>query len=66
MDTGVGRHFLLQGIFPTQRWNPGLLHCRQVLYRLGYEGGPFSQIAHSKIDFVICTVLAALTRTWLP
>ena len=28
-DAGVGCHFLLQGIFPTQRSNPGLLHCRQ-------------------------------------
>ena len=27
----VGCHFLLQGIFPTQRSNPGLLHCRQTL-----------------------------------
>ena len=25
-------HFLLQGIFPTQSLNPGLLHCRQILY----------------------------------
>ena len=25
-------HFLLQGIFPTQRSNPSLLHCRQILY----------------------------------
>ena len=30
-NTGVGCHFLLQGIFPTQRSNPGLLCCRQVL-----------------------------------
>ena len=29
-DTGVGCHSLLQGIFPTQRSNPGLLHCRQI------------------------------------
>ena len=28
-NTGVGCHFLLQGIFPTQGSNPGLLHCRQ-------------------------------------
>ena len=27
-DIGVGCHFLLQGIFPTQGSNPGLLHCR--------------------------------------
>ena len=25
-------HFLLQGIFPNQGSNPGLLHCRQTLY----------------------------------
>ena len=30
----VGSHSLLQGIFPTQGWNPGLLHCRQILYYL--------------------------------
>ena len=29
--TGVGCHFLLQGIFPTQGSNPGLPHCRQTL-----------------------------------
>ena len=32
--TGVGYHFLLQGFFPTQGSNPGLLHCRQALYHL--------------------------------
>ena len=31
-NTGVGCHFLLQGIFPTQGLSPGLLHCRQILY----------------------------------
>ena len=36
-DTGVGRHFLLQGIFPTWGLNPGLPHCRQMLYRLSYQ-----------------------------
>ena len=29
---------LLQGIFPTQESNWGLLHCRQILYQLSYEG----------------------------
>ena len=33
-STGVGRHFLLQGIFPTQGSNPGLLHYRQMLYKI--------------------------------
>ena len=38
--TGVGCHFLLQGIFLTQGSNPGLLHCRQILYCLSYQGSP--------------------------
>ena len=32
--TGVGCHALLQGTFPTQELNSGLLHCRQILYQL--------------------------------
>ena len=37
-STGVGCHFLLQGIFPTQGSNSGLLHCRQTLYHLSHKG----------------------------
>ena len=37
-NTGVDCHFLLQGIFPTQGSNPGLPHCRQMLYRLSHQG----------------------------
>ena len=37
-NTGVGCHFLLQGIFPNQGWNPGLLHCSQILYQLSHQG----------------------------
>ena len=33
-------HALLQGIFPTQELNLGLLHCRQILYQLSYQGSP--------------------------
>ena len=39
-DTGLGCHFLLQGIFPTQGSNPGHLYCMQILYRLSYKGSP--------------------------
>ena len=39
-NTGVDCHALLQGIFPTQRSNPGLPHCRQILYHLSYQGSP--------------------------
>ena len=41
-DTGVGCHALLQGIFPTQGLNPGLPHCRRILYHLSHQGSPFS------------------------
>ena len=33
-------HSLLQGIFPTQESNPGLLHCRKFLYLLSHPGSP--------------------------
>ena len=36
-NTGVGCHFLLQGIFPTQESNLGLLHCKQILYQLSFD-----------------------------
>ena len=39
-STGVGCHFLLQGIFLTQGSNPGLPHCRQTLYCLCHQGSP--------------------------
>ena len=39
-NIGVGSHSLLQGIFSAQGPNPGLLHCRQILYRLSHEGSP--------------------------
>ena len=43
-------HFLLQGISPTQRSNPGLLHCRQVLYHLNHQGSPLKS---SQTEFII-------------
>ena len=29
-----------KGIFPTQGLNPGLPHCRQMLYQLSHKGSP--------------------------
>ena len=37
-NTGVGSLFLLQWIFLTQESNWGILHCRQILYQLSYQG----------------------------
>ena len=36
-NTGVGSHFLLQGILPTQGSNPGLPHCRWILCQLSHR-----------------------------
>ena len=41
-NTGMGCHFLLHGIFSTQRSNPCLPHCRQMLYHLSHQGSHFS------------------------
>ena len=39
-NTGVGSLSLLQWVFPTQESNWGLLHLRQILYQLSYQGSP--------------------------
>ena len=39
-NTGMGNLSLLQGIFPTQESNWGLLHCKQILYQLSYQRSP--------------------------
>ena len=43
-NTGVGSLSLLQWIFPIQELNQGLLHCRQILYQLSYQGSPAGNI----------------------
>ena len=50
-DTGVGSLFLLQWIFLTQESNQGLLHCRQILYQLSYQGSPCSHFQKRKQRF---------------
>ena len=39
-NTRVGSLSLLQGIFPTQGLNPGLSHCRWILYQVSHQGSP--------------------------
>ena len=39
-NTGVGSLSIPQGIFPIQGSNPGLLHCRWILYHLSHQGSP--------------------------
>ena len=42
----LGSLSLLQGIFPTQGLNLGLLHCRRILYQLSYQGSPRYSYRH--------------------
>ena len=70
-NTGVGSCSLLQGIFPTQGLNPGLPHCRRILYQLSHNRSPSQHIiwfsnstpvcpekAKSQIWKDICTVMS--------
>ena len=52
-NTGVGCHFLLQGIFWTQGSNPGLPHSRQTLYHLTHQGIPiYTSLPYREIYIV--------------
>ena len=48
---------LLQGIFPTQGSNPGLLHCRWILYRLIHQGSPVGSRHSQRLQPSHCTFL---------
>ena len=45
-NTGVGNLSLFQGISPTQGSNPGLLHCRRILYQLSHKGNPCQTVSN--------------------
>ena len=57
-NTGVGSLSLLQRIILTQELNWGLLHCRQILYQLSYQGSPVwkseYKISHSSFVLITC------------
>ena len=57
--TGVNSLSLLQGIFPTQGSNPGLRHCRQILYWLSYKGSPMKWY----FTILICIFLIHLSNS---
>ena len=43
-NAGVHSLSLLQGIFPTQGSNPGLPHCKWILYQLSHKGSPIARL----------------------
>ena len=54
-NTAVGSLSLLWGIFSTQKSNQGLLHCRQILYQLSYQGSLPLWYSKSLILTLMCT-----------
>ena len=57
-----GCHFLLQGIFLIQGWNPGLPHCRQTLYLLSNHCLINSSLfLATSLKAILCTVLSYLS-----
>ena len=60
-NTGVGSLSFLQGIFPTQRLNPGLPHCSQILNQLSYEGSP---IRCKKVFINHLSIIMASPTQW--
>ena len=60
-QTRVGSLSLLQRIFPTQGSNPGLPHCRQILYQLSHKGSHIHYThthTHNEILFVVVQLLS--------
>ena len=55
-NTGVGCHNLLQGTFPTQGWNPGLLHCRRILYCLSHQGSPLHDLVQYQNQKIVIAI----------
>ena len=62
-NTGMGCHALLQQIFPTQELNPSLLHCRQILYQLNYQGSP--DLSLHTCNTAIQTYMGETERQWI-
>ena len=60
------KHFsLLQGIFPTQVSNPGLPHCRQILYQLSHKGSPHTERGLKKKGQVFIWHLNSSRQVWV-
>ena len=61
-STGVGCHFLLQETFLTQGLNPGLPHCRQMLYCLSHQGSPLAEEVNGGTDWESSIVIYTLGK----
>ena len=55
-NIAVGSHSLFQGIFLTQGSNPGLLHCRQIIYHLSHQGSGIDHLLMSMCSLIFGVV----------
>ena len=79
-NTGVSFHAFLQGIFPTQGSNLGLLHCGWIVYHLSYQkpvlnswsdNSSIPAVLGSCASFVssnciFCLLVCLVIFSWLP
>ena len=63
-NTGVGSLSLLQGISPTQRSNPGLPCCRQILYQLSHKGSPPLRLVRKNSQLLFLSHVKLPPRRW--
>ena len=56
-NTGVSSLSRLQGIFRTRGSNPGLPHCRWILYQPSHKGNPLSLSDCNHMDYNPCVYL---------
>ena len=61
-NTGVSSYSLLQGIFLTQGLNLGLLHCRQILSSLSYQGSPGAELMRGYESDRTCSSSSGLIK----
>ena len=61
-NTAVGCHFLLQGIFPTQGINQGLLHCRQTVYHVSHH--PWALFNIKQVRWELLHIRAKVYRSY--
>ena len=70
-NTGVRCQALLQAVFPTQESDPGLPHCRGILYCLSHQGSPSSDVILTFVNYLpchltVCKLGKARRRQWHP
>ena len=67
-NAGVGSLSLLQGIFQTQELNPGLLHCRWILYQLTYQFSSVQSLSRVRLSATpwtaACQASLSITNSW--